>query len=130
MYAKSKATNRNLPGGINMRLQLNLNQYYDCMDDYQVNQLFSLFVGIKLKITLLKKCIETCQTGEWYEYCKDVAFSGFGAIDVFMEELGKRPIFDTENILKKYNTDEMFYEEFDIEPLIEKYEYLMEKPTE
>ncbi|MCD8027160.1 MAG: hypothetical protein LUF02_00510 [Erysipelotrichaceae bacterium] len=108
-----------------MRLQLNLNQYYDGLDDYQVNQLFNLFMNMKPRVDALKVSIaHKTNHGEMYETYRNRAFSGFRQIDDYMKSLGKDVIFDMRRILDECDEH---YDQIDVQPLLDKYTYLMEE---
>ncbi|MCD7840790.1 MAG: hypothetical protein LUG46_09220 [Erysipelotrichaceae bacterium] len=109
-----------------MRLLLNLNQYYDGLDDYQVNQLFGLFMnmrsveeaiaeGLRDGFPQEKPVFQLVQT-KVINYCKE--------IDALMESMDKKPIFYINKQLEKCNND---YSKIDIQSIINKYEYLMEE---
>ncbi len=110
-----------------MRLQLNLNQYYDGLDDYQVNQLFGLFMDMKSDEKAISEGIKDGYPKEkpvfqfvqvkLIQYCID--------IDAFMESMDKKPIFDINKQLEECNND---YFKIDMQSIIDKYEYLMEEP--
>ncbi|MCD7949288.1 MAG: hypothetical protein LUG12_03360 [Erysipelotrichaceae bacterium] len=110
-----------------MRLQLNLNQYYDGLDDYQVNQLFNLFnnmrsveeaiaEGLRDGFPQEKPVFQLIQA-KVISYCKE--------IDALMESIDKRPIFYINKQLEECNND---YSKIDIQSIINKYEYLMKEP--
>ncbi len=108
-----------------MRLQLNLNQYYEGLDDYQVNQLFGLFMNMKPRVDALKVSIANkTNHGSMYETYRNRAFSGFRQIDELMQSLGKDVIFDMRRILDECDKH---YDQIDIQPLLDKYTYLMEE---
>ncbi|MCD7892869.1 MAG: hypothetical protein LUG60_04120 [Erysipelotrichaceae bacterium] len=110
-----------------MRLQLNLNQYYDGLDDYQVNQLFGLFMNMKPVEEAIaeglrdgfpqeKTSFQLVQA-KLIQYCIE--------IDAFMESLSKNPIFYIIDQLEECHYD---YAKVDTQANIDKYEYLMEEP--
>lgn len=109
-----------------MRLQLNLNQYYDGLEDYQVNTLFGLFMGLKPRIEFLQGFIESGKTGEsYFGTARAMSFSGFRQIDKFMQSVGKEPIFDIEGILSDVDQK---YDAVPLQPLIDTYFFLISEP--
>ncbi|MCD8027158.1 MAG: hypothetical protein LUF02_00500 [Erysipelotrichaceae bacterium] len=109
-----------------MRLQLNLNQYYDGLDDYQVNQLFGLFMDMKSIEEAIaeglrdgfpkEKPVFQLVQAKLIQYCID--------IDAFMESLDKKPIFYIIDQLEECGND---YSKIDTQSIIDKYEYLMKE---
>ncbi|MCD8027159.1 MAG: hypothetical protein LUF02_00505 [Erysipelotrichaceae bacterium] len=101
-----------------MRLQLNLNQYYEGLDDYQVNQLFGLFMDMKPRVDFLKERIEDHKTEDsFYVTLRAMTFSGFRVIDEFMESVGKDPIFYAIKQLDECHRD---YGKVDIQLMLDK----------
>ncbi|MCD8143268.1 MAG: hypothetical protein LUD83_08360 [Clostridiales bacterium] len=109
-----------------MRLQLNLNQYYDGLEDYQVNTLFGLFADVKPRIDFLQDLIEDGKAGtSFFRTCRATSFSGFREIDEFMQSVGKEPIFD---IMKSLSDANMQFDAVPVQPLIERFYFLMSEP--
>ena len=114
-----------------MRLQLNLNKYYEGLDKAQINTLFSLFVNSKYVINDVSRQMnrlkeDTYQPTEVAQLhhiiSRERALRAFKAINDYMRSLGKEEIF------KGVDTDDI--EEVDFESLINQYNYLMSKPDE
>lgn len=114
-----------------MRLQLNLNKYYEGLDNVQVNTLFSLFVNSKYPIRNMEEELNDKKQGTYQDTELDKrifranrkrALSAFKAINDYMRSLGKEEIF------KGVDTDDI--EKIDFESLINQYHYLMSKPDE
>lgn len=109
-----------------MRLQLNLNQYYDGLDISKVNCIFSKFIDMKTKIEQMKLILTTPveeRDRVWEAslkvYSKRIIEKANG-INAYMESLGKGKIFDVGESI----------EDTDFESIIKKYEYLMSEPEE
>ncbi len=109
-----------------MRLQLNLNQYYNGLNDYQVNQLFCLFMNMKSNVRAIDQGLKESypETSLAFQLTKTKVISGCRSIDDFMENLEREPIFEIKKQLKECNDD---YSKINIQSIIDKYNYLMEK---
>ena len=104
-----------------MRVQLNLNKYYDGLDLSDVNEIFSSFINMKYDTEQYFKLKNDEKKDEvWESYwriCRKRLIAGATKINELMERLGKGTIFDVKEI-----------DDTDFETLIKKYDYLMSKP--
>ena len=107
-----------------MRLQLNLNQYYDGLDISQTNAIFSKFIDMKIKIEQMKLTLKAPneERDELWKvtlkvYSKNI-LERANEINSYMESIGKEKIFDVGESI----------EDTDFEAIISKYEYLMSAP--
>lgn len=107
-----------------MRIQLNLNQYYDGLNISQTNAIFSWFMDMKVEINQLKITLNKPKEkrGQLWQATKEVysesVLERAKNINAYMMSLGKEKIFETGD-----NIDDT-----DFKAIIEKYEYLMSKP--
>ncbi len=104
-----------------MRLELNLNQYYDNLEIGQVNEIFSKFTDLKLRMETMREMLskpkeELEGSFDWkinrrkiIEKCKE--------INEIMLQFGKEPVFDVKGM-----------DDTDFEAIVSKFEYLMSKP--
>lgn len=107
-----------------MRLQLNLNQYYDGLDISKTNAIFSKFIDMKTKIEQMKLTLKAPaeERDKLWEavlkvYSKRIIEKA-NEINAYMESIGKEKIFDVGESI----------EDTDFEAIISKYEYLMSAP--
>lgn len=107
-----------------MRLQLNLNQYYEGLDISQVNSIFSKFIDMKVDVDAIKKLQsyqEEKKNAVWKAgmmvYKINIQKTA-KEINSYMESLGKEKIFDVGESIEDTN----------FETIISKYEYLMSVP--
>ena len=107
-----------------MRLELNLNKYYDGLDISKVNIIFSAFSELKTRInqlSLLLNYPDDKRKESWQQskdfYRKSV-FQIAGYINDRMISFGREELFDLGNGI----------EDTDFNAVIERYDYLMSKP--
>lgn len=107
-----------------MRLQLNLNQYYDGLNISQTNAIFSKFIDLKIKIEQMKLTLRAPkqERDELWKvtlkvYSKSIQ-ERVNEINSYMESLGREKIFDVGESIEDTN----------FEAIISKYEYLMSTP--
>ena len=107
-----------------MRLQLNLNQYYDGLDISQTNAIFSKFIEMKIKIEKMKLTLKTPkeERDELWKvtlklYSKSIQ-ERVHEINSYMESIGKERIFEVGESIEDTN----------FEAIISRYEYLMSAP--
>ncbi len=107
-----------------MRLQLNLNKYYEGLDYNQINTLFRLFINAKQDIKRTKEIrINASDVDETLKIIyKANTIRSFRSIDDFMKSIGKEPIFEVEKLKEKAGGS---FAAIDEMPLVEKYDFLM-----
>lgn len=104
-----------------MRLQLNLNQYYEGLNISQTNAIFSKFIDLKRKIEQIKITLNKPEEKRgplWkvtLEVYSESIFERVNEINSYMESIGKERIFDVGKSIDDTN----------FENIISKYEYLM-----
>ncbi|MGN1419806.1 MAG: hypothetical protein ACI4W6_10790 [Acutalibacteraceae bacterium] len=110
-----------------MRLKLNLNKYYEGLEDYQIGMLFGLFVSAKPNIDRTKQLILEGKkvSNTLALVIKSNTLRSFSEIDEFMKSSGKDPIFDLERLKKEAGGN---LKDVDELPLVKKYYFLMEEP--
>ena len=107
-----------------MRLQLNLNQYYNGLNISQTNAIFSKLIDLKVEIEQLKITLNKPQEkrGPLWKPTLDVYSESIlkkvNEINSYMESLGKERLFDAGESIEDTN----------FEDIISKYEYLMSTP--
>ena len=107
-----------------MRLQLNLNQYYDGLNISQTNTIFSKLIDLKVEIEQLKITLNKPQEKRgslWkptLEVYSESILKRVNEINLYMESIGKEKIFDVGENIENTNFEE----------IISKYEYLMSEP--
>ena len=107
-----------------MRLQLNLNQYYDGLNISQTNAIFSKLIDLKVEIDQLKITLNKPQEKRgplWkptLEVYSESILKRVNEINSFMESLGKERLFDVGESIEDTN----------FETIISKYEHLMSAP--
>ncbi len=107
-----------------MRLQLNLNKYYDGLSISEVNSIFSAFSDLRIRIDQLKVLFaypDEKRSESWQQainfYCRRV-FQITGDINKRMVSFGKEELFVLGNGI----------EDTDFDAIIERYYYLMSEP--
>ena len=113
-------------GGI-MRLNINLNKYFDNMQPNDVSSLWSMMLDFKHRTISAEYTLNTGfpdRTEEDQEKIKELAVfnmvSDTRTIDRFMISIGQESLFGTEN--KRWLTDEEIME------IISRYRFLMSEP--
>ena len=113
-------------GGI-MRININLNKYFDNMQPDDVSRLWSMMLDFKHRERSMSYLLETGfpdRSDEDQKKIKELAVfnmvSDTRAIDRFMVSVGQESLFGTEN--KRWLTDEEIVE------IIDRYNYLMARP--
>ena len=103
-----------------MRLQLNLNQYYENLNISQVNKIYSKFIDMKYEVYYITGLLEMPEEKRyeisWYVH-RSAMLKICQEINEIMIGYGKGPVFDIKGM-----------DDTDYRAIISKYEYLMSEP--